>query len=49
MILGDNEANKELYREEAGKVYFVEMGNSKALADKITELANERRQQEGVK
>lgn len=41
MILGDNEANRELYREESGKAYFVEMGNPQALAAKIAALADE--------
>jgi len=37
MILGDNPANRELYREGDGK-YFVEMGNPEALAKKIIEV-----------
>lgn len=39
MILGDNEANHELYSEWDGKTWFVEMGNPQALAEKIVELA----------
>lgn len=38
IILGDNAANKELYHEEDAGIYYVEMGNSKALADKIVEI-----------
>ena len=49
MILGDNEANRELYREEDGKTYFVEMGDAEALAEKIAILADEwKRQRNGV-
>jgi glycosyltransferase involved in cell wall biosynthesis len=39
MILGDNPANRELYSENQSGVYFVEMGNAGALADKIQEIA----------
>lgn len=35
MILGDNEANHELYKENKDNVNFIEMGNGKALAEKI--------------
>ena len=49
MILGDNEANRELYREEDGKAYFVEMGNPQVLADKIVSLADEwKRKEQGT-
>ncbi len=46
MILGDNEANRERYpREDAGEngsgVWFVEMGNPKALEDGIRRAAAE--------
>ncbi len=37
MILGDNEANRELHTEDE-KTFFVEMGSSKKLADKIMEV-----------
>lgn len=39
MILGDNRATRELYREDMPGIYFVEMGNGKALAEKIEEIA----------
>lgn len=35
MILGENEANKELFQKENRKIHYVQMGNKKALADKI--------------
>lgn len=38
MILGDNEATRELYCEEQSGIYFVEMGSPQALADKIKEI-----------
>ncbi len=38
MILGDNPANRELYAEDQEGIYFVEMGNSKALADEILKI-----------
>jgi glycosyltransferase involved in cell wall biosynthesis len=48
MILGENAANRELYQED-GRTYFVEMGNSEALAEKISALAEEwKRQRNGV-
>lgn len=37
MILGDNEATRELFSED-GKHYFVEMSNPKALAKKIMDV-----------
>ncbi len=37
MILGDNEATRELYGEDQKGIYFVEMGNAQALAEKIRE------------
>lgn len=40
MILGDNAANKELFRESDDGIYFVPMGDPEALADKIRELAD---------
>lgn len=50
MILGENEANRELYREEDGNIYFVEMGNPEALAEKIAFLADEwKRERNGVR
>ncbi len=39
MVLGDNRATRELYQEDMPGIYFVEMGNAKALAEKITEIA----------
>ena len=38
MILGENPANHELFTENKGKYYFVEMGSSKKLAEKILEI-----------
>lgn len=38
MILGDNPANHELYQEQDEGIYFVPMGDSRALADKITDI-----------
>ena len=39
MILGDNEATHELYDATMPGIYFVEMGNAKALADQIVQIA----------
>lgn len=39
MILGDNPATHELYREDMPGIYFVEMGDSKVLADTILMVA----------
>ena len=39
MILGDNKATRELYSEQDGKSYFVEMGNAEALAERILSRA----------
>jgi len=39
MILGDNEANRELFQEDAMH-FYVEMGNAGALADKIVAIKN---------
>lgn len=41
MILGDNPANRELYSEDMEGIYFVEMGNPQALAEKILEVKGE--------
>ncbi len=38
MILGDNPANKELFAEENADIYYVPMGNPKALAEKIVQI-----------
>jgi glycosyltransferase involved in cell wall biosynthesis len=38
MILGENEANKELFSQEKENIYYIQMGNAKALADKISLL-----------
>lgn len=35
MILGDNPANREVFKEDNKKYYYVEMGNSNALREKI--------------
>lgn len=39
MILGDNTATHELFTDSMQGIHFVEMGNPKKLAEKITELA----------
>lgn len=39
MILGDNEATHELYNEAMQGIYFVHMGDAKALAELITNIA----------
>lgn len=39
MILGDNEANHELFQEDLMH-YYVEMGNAGALAEKIVDVKN---------
>ena len=41
MILGENPANHELFTETKGKYYFVEMGSSEKLAEKILEIKKE--------
>ncbi len=41
VILGDNSANRELFDEKQQGIYFVEMGNPKALADKILSIYEE--------
>ncbi len=38
MILGDNEATREIYDESMEEIYFVRMGDPDALAEKIIEL-----------
>ena len=38
IILGDNPANKELYQEKDGSIYYVAMGDPQALAGKIVEI-----------
>lgn len=45
MVLGNNQATRELYDEKDGKSYFVEMGNPEALAEKILLLADEWKKQ----
>lgn len=42
MILGENPANHELYSEKDPGIYFVKMGDSAALAEKILEIKKER-------
>ncbi|MEN8905171.1 MAG: glycosyltransferase [Clostridiales bacterium] len=41
MILGDNKANRELFNENQEKIFFVKMGDSKALSEKIIEIYKE--------
>ena len=41
MILGDNPATHELYREDMPGIYFVEMGNAQALVDTIVRISKE--------
>jgi glycosyltransferase involved in cell wall biosynthesis len=41
MILGDNPATHELYGTGQPGIYFVEMGNAKALAQEIRRIASE--------
>lgn len=43
MILGENDATHELYDDTMPGIYFVEMGNANALADKIVEIAKKER------
>lgn len=38
MILGDGPANHELFSEDQNQIYFVKMGDSQALAEKILEI-----------
>jgi len=38
VILGDNRANRELFSEEDRDIYYVPMGSSQAIVDKILEL-----------
>ena len=38
MILGDNSATRELFSEGMEDIYFVKMGDSEALADKIRQI-----------
>lgn len=38
MILGDNPANQELFIEDGEKIFFIPMGNSLALAEKIRKV-----------
>lgn len=40
MILGDSPANHERYQEGQPGIYFVPMGDGKALAEKIAEIAD---------
>ena len=37
VILGDSEANRELFEDKQGENYFVEMGNSELLSKQIIE------------
>ena len=38
VVLGDSAANRELFCESDGEIYFVSMGNANALAEKIMEI-----------
>ena len=40
MVLGDNEATRELYDENRKGIYFVKMGDSKLLAECISRLCS---------
>jgi len=42
IVFGDTSANKELFQEREEKYYFVERGNSVALAETITKIKNQR-------
>ncbi len=48
MILGDNPANHELFDEKDDGIYYVKMGDSKALAEKILELSKKDREKRGI-
>ena len=41
MVLGDNPANHELYEADGKTVYYVKMGDAKALAETIRTIARE--------
>lgn len=43
MILGDNPANHEIFSENDDLVHFVKMGDAQALAKKIREIAEDKR------
>lgn len=45
MILGDNPATHELYQASEDGIYFVEMGNARALADLILQIKHQKEQQ----
>ncbi|MCC8101912.1 MAG: glycosyltransferase [Clostridiales bacterium] len=40
MILGDNPANRELFSESMEGIFFVPMGDARALAERIVEISN---------
>ena len=42
MILGDNEAVRELYSESDEGIYFTEMGNPQKLAELILSIRDKR-------
>ena len=46
MILGDNPATHELYQASEDGIYFVEMGNARALADLILQIKHQKEQQD---
>ncbi|MCD7813087.1 MAG: glycosyltransferase [Lachnospiraceae bacterium] len=46
MILGDNPANRELFDESTEGIYFVPMGDARALADRIVEIYDGKRPKE---
>ena len=43
VVLGDGPANHELFEEDGKTIYYVPMGNARALADKIMEICDDRR------
>lgn len=42
MVLGDNEATRELYDENQKGIYFVRMGDAKALAECISRICSDK-------
>lgn len=41
MILGESEANREIFKEDNKKIFYVERGNYKKLADLIEKIYDE--------
>lgn len=48
MILGENLANRELFAEDDEKVFYVEMGSSLKLSNKILEIMKNNKDKDGV-